>query len=130
MLAAHNRIRHELGLSPLGWSNQLAARAEDWARRLTEKNQFLHSPKSPYGENLFEITGGQSSPAGVVTEWASESKNYDYKLNRCSGTCGHYTQLVWRDTKELGCAVARGGNREVWVCEYSPPGNWVGRRPY
>jgi len=56
--------------------------------------------------------------------------NYNYKTNRCKGMCGHYTQIVWRDTKELGCGVARGGDREIWVCDYSPPGNYQGRLPY
>ena len=73
----------------------------------------MHRPKSPYGENLFEIDGGTASPAQVVRSWASESRDYDHSSNRCSGVCGHYTQVVWGDTKEVGCAVARGGGREV-----------------
>jgi len=44
--------------------------------------------------------------------------------------CGHYTQIVWRDTKQVGCGVARDNRREIWVCNYDPPGNWVGHRPY
>ena len=130
MLAAHNSIRHNLGLARLAWSEALAARAQEWAQNLLERNQFSHSAKSPFGENLFAITGARASPGDVVNEWAMESRNYDYRSNRCKGTCGHYTQIVWRDTKEVGCGVARGGRREVWVCEYNPPGNWIGKRPY
>jgi pathogenesis-related protein 1 len=44
--------------------------------------------------------------------------------------CGHYTQIVWRNTKAVGCAVGGKGAREVWVCDYDPPGNYVGQRPY
>jgi hypothetical protein len=44
--------------------------------------------------------------------------------------CGHYTQIVWRNTKSVGCAVARGKGVEVWVCNYDPPGNYAGQRPY
>ena len=62
--------------------------------------------------------------------WAAEARNYDYGSNKCSRVCGYYTQIVWGDAREVGCAVARGGGREVWVCEYDPPGNWVGKRPY
>jgi hypothetical protein len=43
----------------------------------------------------------------------SEAADYDYKTNRCRAGCGHYTQVIWRDTKELGCAVARRGSREL-----------------
>ena len=130
MLAAHNAVRARVGMPPLAWSDRLAARSQDWADTLLARRQFIHRPNSAYGENLFEITGATASPAQVVKVWAAESRNYDYTSNKCSGLCGHYTQIVWGDTKELGCAVARGGGREVWVCNYDPPGNWVGRRPY
>jgi pathogenesis-related protein 1 len=130
MLAAHNAVRARVGIPPLEWSDRLAARAQGWADSLLARKQFIHRPNSAYGENLFEITGAAASPAQVVDAWAAESRDYNYTSNQCSGVCGHYTQIVWGDTKEVGCAVARGGGREVWVCNYDPPGNWAGRRPY
>jgi uncharacterized protein YkwD len=130
MLAAHNAMRARVGVPPLAWSDRLAARAQQWADYLLARRLFMHHQRSTYGENLFDIAGATASPAQVVRAWASESRNYDYVSNRCSGVCGHYTQIVWGDTKEVGCAVAREGEREVWVCNYDPPGNWVGRRPY
>jgi pathogenesis-related protein 1 len=130
MLAVHNAVRTRVGMPGLAWSDRLAARSQDWAHTLLARKQFIHRPNSTYGENLFEITGATASPAQVVNAWATESRNYDYTSNRCSGVCGHYTQIVWGDTKEVGCAVARRRGREVWVCNYDPPGNWVGRRPY
>jgi pathogenesis-related protein 1 len=130
MLAAHNAVRATVKTPPLIWSEKLAATAQEWANTLIGKKQFLHRPKSKFGENLFEIEGAKSTPKQVVDRWASESSAYDYKTNRCHGVCGHYTQIIWRDTKEVGCAVARGGSREVWACEYNPPGNYVGHRPY
>ena len=130
MLASHNAVRARVQDAPLVWSDRLAARAQDWADTLLARRQFVHRPNSPYGENLFEITGASASPAQVVNAWAAESRNYDYYSNRCHGMCGHYTQIVWSDTKEVGCAVARGGGTEVWACNYDPAGNWAGRRPY
>ena len=130
MLAAHNAARARVGVAPLAWSDRLAARAQDWADTLVARGQFAHRPKSGYGENLFEITGATASAAQVVNAWASEARDYDYRSNRCRGVCGHYTQIVWSDTKEVGCAVARSRAREVWVCDYDPPGNWAGKRPY
>jgi len=130
MLAGHNAVRARVGMPPLAWSGRLAARSQDWADTLLARRQFIHRPNSTYGENLFEITGSTASPAQVVGAWAAESRSYDYLSNRCSGVCGHYTQIVWGGTKEVGCAVARGRGREVWVCDYDPPGNWAGRRPY
>jgi pathogenesis-related protein 1 len=130
MLAAHNAVRARVGVPPLAWSEQLAARAQEWANTLLARRQFGHRPHQAYGENLFEMDGAAASPAQVVNDWASEARDYDYKSNRCRGRCGHYTQIVWRDTKSVGCGVARGGGREVWVCDYDPAGNWAGERPY
>ena len=130
MLAAHNSVRARVGMAPLSWSDRLATRAQDWADNLMARKQFAHRPNSAYGENLFEVTGAYVSPSEVVNAWARESRDYDYRSNKCHGVCGHYTQIVWADTREVGCAVSRRGGREIWVCNYDPPGNWVGRRPY
>jgi pathogenesis-related protein 1 len=130
ILAVHNAVRQRVGMLPLAWSDRLATRSQDWADTLLARKEFVHRPNSTYGENLFESTGATASSAQVVNAWAAESRNYDYGANRCRGVCGHYTQIVWGDTKEVGCAVARGRGREVWVCDYYPPGNWVGKRPY
>ncbi|MBN1209800.1 MAG: hypothetical protein JXB05_33430 [Myxococcaceae bacterium] len=61
--------------------------------------------------------------AGVVQSWASEAASYDYGTNACAPgkQCGHYTQIVWRSTTQVGCATK--------LCNSSPPGNYVGQRP-
>ena len=130
MLSAHNSVRVGVKVPPLEWSEQLAGVAQKWANELINKHQFSHNMAVKYGENLFEITGATASAAQVVKAWDAESRYYNYASNSCSAKCGHYTQLVWRSTKRVGCAVARSGGREVWVCDYDPPGNWVGQRPY
>lgn len=130
MVLLHNAVRLRVGTAPLKWSEQLASVAQEWANGLMQNGQFVHSHNPKYGENLYEISGAPGTPAGVVKAWAEEVSDYDYGSNTCRGVCGHYTQVIWNDTKEVGCAVARGGGREVWVCEYAPPGNWVGRKPY
>jgi pathogenesis-related protein 1 len=68
-----------------------------------------------------------------VTVWSSEGTNYDYATNTCNGTCGHYTQIVWRATRKLGCAVADCPSltfRTSLVCDYGPGGNTGTERPY
>ena len=130
LLKAHNEVRARMKVPPLQWSDQLAGHARQWAEDLLARRQFFHRPDSPYGENLFQITGDSAAPAEVVGDWASESRNYDYRSNTCRGVCGHYTQIVWRDSRSVGCAVARRGGREIWVCNYDPPGNVLGERPY
>jgi pathogenesis-related protein 1 len=132
MLAAHNQIRTRVAVPPLAWSRELAAAAQQWAGELVAKGKFEHRPGHQYGENLYEVRGARATPAKVVAAWAAEAKDYDAARNVCraGAVCGHYTQLVWRKTRQVGCGVAHADDREVWVCNYSPPGNWVGQRPY
>jgi len=130
ILDAHNAVRIKLKLPLLEWSDGLAASSRKWANTLVAQDRFYINPDTPYGQNLFIVTGGSASPAAVVWNWASESRNYDYDSNTCTRNCGHYTQLVWKSTLRLGCAVARHKDKEIWVCEYDPPGNVSGRSPY
>jgi pathogenesis-related protein 1 len=132
MLQAHNAVRASVGQKPLIWSEKLAQAAQQWADQLIKDGTFHHRPRSPWGQNLYTVTGGEFVPEQIMKGWAAEAKDYDYAANHCKPEriCGHYTQIVWHDAHELGCALAKGGSREVWVCEYSPPGNYVGMRPY
>jgi len=130
MLAAHNSVRAQVGVPALVWSDRLASQALRWGQLLAAHRRFGHNPNSPYGENLFEIQGARATPAEVVGDWAGEAAHYDYRTGRCHGNCGHYTQVVWRSTREVGCAVTRSREVEIWVCEYDPPGNIIGRKPY
>jgi uncharacterized protein YkwD len=130
LLQPQNAVRAGVGEAPLQWSQQLAGAAQQWADYLIESGQFRHWPGDRYGENLYAITGGMATPGEVVAAWAGEARDYDLRSNACSGVCGHYTQIVWRSTRAVGCAVASGGARQVWVCEYDPPGNVVGYRPF
>jgi pathogenesis-related protein 1 len=145
MISAHNSVRISATPAPnpalptLTWSTDAAATAQAWADRC----QFQHNPNLHslnLGENIAAATPNGLTTAGVVQNWASESAYYNYGSNSCAGgqTCGHYTQIVWRNTTQLGCAMAKctqnspfgSGQWWFWVCDYSPPGNFVGQRPY
>lgn len=134
--AAHNRVRAGLGIAPLTWSPALAEYARQWAEKLQRRGCDLqHRPrKGPdaqrHGENLYGSTGHSPTAAEVVETWAAEVRDYDPRSNTCKGVCGHYTQVVWRKSQRLGCAMAACGETEVWVCNYDPPGNFLGERPY
>jgi pathogenesis-related protein 1 len=132
IVAAHNSVRSKVGVPPLAWSDELAQVAQNWANRLMASGAFEHSRTASYGENLLEVsgTGFSSRPSKVVSAWAAESASYQYQTNSCFGVCGHYTQIVWRETKSVGCGVAHGDKREIWVCNYAPYGNVIGEKPY
>jgi pathogenesis-related protein 1 len=116
MLDAHNAVRARVGVPPLIWSDRLATVAQDWANYLIATNAFSHRPNDQFGENPYMITGATASPANVVGMWADEAREFDIRSNTCSGMCGHYTQIVWRETRAVGCAVVANPYREVWVC--------------
>ena len=130
ILQTHNAVRAQVGVAPLIWSSQLAGFAQDWANHLAATHSFAHRPGNRYGENLYMISGALASPSDVVAAWAAEARGYNRGTNTCANVCGHYTQIVWRGTHAVGCAVASNGYQQVWVCEYDPPGNVVGYRPY
>jgi pathogenesis-related protein 1 len=147
MLAAHNKWRAAVGVSEkLSYSPELAASAQAWANKLKQGNQckMRHSAGEGYGENLYWASAlnwsdgrkelQKVSAKHVVDSWGSEQADYNYAKNSCAAgkMCGHYTQLVWRSTQKVGCAVAvcDDTQQQVWVCQYQPAGNWVGKKPY
>ena len=142
-LAAHNRWRKEVGSPPLKWSPALASTAQAWADHLKEANgcKMEHS-HSDLGENLHWASPKWSdgrvaeqvvTPSSVVDSWASERADYNPRTNSCArgAKCGHYTQMVWRNTTQVGCGKALCKDfSQVWVCNYAPAGNYVGQKPY
>lgn len=147
IVAAHNRWRAQVGVGALRYSPALAASAQAWADELKRSNQcrMRHSqPQGRYGENLFWASAlvwsdgrrelSKVTPAQAVDTWGGEKRDYDHGRNRCAPgkVCGHYTQMVWATSTTVGCAMAvcADSQEQVWVCQYQPAGNVVGRRPY
>ncbi len=147
IVAAHNKWRAEVGVQALSHSPKLAKSAQAWANHLKQSRNcaMQHSnTKGRYGENLFWASplmwsDGRKqlrkvSPAEVVDSWGSEKADYDLASNQCKAgaVCGHYTQIVGRDTLKVGggTATCSDSHEQGWVCHYSPAGNYVGETPY
>ena len=138
MLDSHNIYRSDLGINKLKWSDKLAKNSLLWAKVLKRKcsNNLKHSPKrysKGYGENLALYYNTIAKASDVVDYWASEKECFDFKTKKCMNNnfdCGHYTQVIWRNTKEVGCAVVECDGKQIWVCQYNPPGNYVGEETY
>ena len=141
-VAAHNAARAEVGVGPMTWDPALAVIADTWVRQcrdtqapigLVDHNAGRSATYPTYvGENIYG-SGGGASGVDAVRLWVGEKASYNYAANTCSGVCGHYTQVVWRDSLKVGCALYDCAGLQFGstvVCNYGPGGNVGGQRPY
>ncbi|CAI5986081.1 unnamed protein product [Closterium sp. NIES-64] len=137
----HNAARAAVGAIPLVWNATLATRAQAWATALTNSTYncgLSHGGNSGEGQNLSGASpSGWASDAAAVSWWVGEGDLYSYAVfsGGCStgnwADCGHYTQVIWNNTRTVGCAKAScGTSADVWACHYYPPGNYGGQLPY
>ncbi len=89
----------------------MCAYAQSWADRLAREDRFDHRADCPHGENLFCMWSSNKNvkvPGNApVDSWYSEEAKYAYGGSQGCMSCGHFTQVVWRDSKQLGIAKAR-----------------------
>ncbi len=150
VLLIHNQKRN-LHFSDvnLSYSLELEDAAEVYANTLAQSGNFEHDPNNHdngYGENLYAYSKNQ--PLGIddaMPHWYDEEAPlYNYEDGSCQEAyydngslikCGHYTQVVWQETQEVGCATAQYINGEmrggyIYVCKYKKAGNINGEKPY
>ena len=102
-----------------------ARRRSRWraANSLRDKGcKFGHSG-GRYGENLAAGTTGTLDGEAVTSMWYDEVADYVFPDGGFSMRTGHFTQVVWRETTQMGCAMSQCNGNDIWVCEYDPPGN-------
>ncbi|XVE73713.1 hypothetical protein DITRI_Ditri11bG0140700 [Diplodiscus trichospermus] len=131
-LDAHNKARAHLGEQLFVWDEKLATYARSWAKQRISDCKMIHS-YGPYGENIFWGGRDHWTPKDAVKAWVKEHKFYDRKTNAClpGKLCGHYTQIVWRDSVRVGCARVKCSNGGIFImCNYDPPGNYVNENPF
>jgi uncharacterized protein YkwD len=126
-LTSHNNFRKKHGANPLTLSRDLCKVSQAWANKIAAQGKMEHS-SSGFGENCYwgshEVTDGKDP----VEYWYAEVKDFNWsKIDHQKGT-GHFTQVIWKDSKELGIALARGKDGSSYVvANYSPAGNFLGQ---
>jgi hypothetical protein len=126
VLLEHNKCRYIHYSKPLIWSDSLAKEAQKWAEHLAESGCLIHSTSSEYGENVAyssEVLNGYD----LSQLWYDEIKHYSFVKPGFTTQTGHFTQMVWEGTKEMGVgmAIAPDGT-SYYVARYNPPGNKLG----
>ncbi|MGB3472401.1 MAG: CAP domain-containing protein [Erythrobacter sp.] len=134
-LDAHNQARADFGSGPLKWSDELSREARAWAQQLAREQRMRHASRDERngrGENLWMGTRGYFTPGQMIDGFVSEKQHFvPGRFPQVSRTgrwsdVGHYTQIVWPETREVGCALAPGAQYEILVCRYWPAGNRMG----
>lgn len=139
MLDAHNHERQRLGLPKLKWNRALEREAQQWGRELASRGRLEHADRrtrNSTGENLWMGSQGQWDVLVGLDMMIDEKKHYRHgNFPEISSTgkwadAAHYTQIVWRNTQEVGCSVVNDRGWDVLVCRYWPAGNVWGQKAY
>ncbi|KAL7741057.1 hypothetical protein ACLKA6_013490 [Drosophila palustris] len=125
VLDAHNFYRARHNAPPLRLDDDLSELATEWAQHLLATRRMEHREDSGYGENIYMAMGGDLDPKDAVKSWYDEIEDYDWSRPSFQMDTGHFTQVVWKGSKELGVGVAKRGNTMYVVCNYNPPGNYM-----
>lgn len=147
VLQSTNAIRTSHQAAAYKWDAALATSAGEYAAYLAKQKKcsLIHDRASSDGENLFASFAYPTAKTAclpAITSWAAEEKDYRFSAKRPFGDnwssgqgrqVGHFTQLVWRATRRMGCGRATGawtmvstgwhGQCNVVVCRYQPAGN-------
>lgn len=138
VLEAHNRERHNWKVPPLRWDDRLSADAAEFAGRLSNMGYLRHShpgerPQAQ-GENLWMGTKGAYSFHHMMKGFLDERRHYvaralpDISTTGRWQDVGHYSQIIWRTTTAVGCAISSNRDFDFLVCRYNPAGNVFGQR--
>ena len=128
-LETHNRYRRKHHAPPLTLNKDLCKIAQSYAEKLLKTNSFNHS-KNKYkgneiGENLFTCSGKVATGEMATTDWYNEIKLHNFK-KEFQQASGHFTQLIWKNTEEVGFGIATNGSQYFVVANYYPAGNVLG----
>ncbi|XP_052219904.1 Golgi-associated plant pathogenesis-related protein 1-like isoform X1 [Dreissena polymorpha] len=134
LIKAHNEYRAKHQASPLKHAQDLSDYAQNWANHLIATNSFEHSNCDRKGQRLGENIASKwsSSPTDYTGQeptdaWYSEIAKYDFNEASFKHGTGHFTQVVWKGSQEIGAARATDGKGKwIAVASYRPAGNMMG----
>ena len=135
LLQEHNKYRYIHNVKKLTLDNKIINAATVYAESLAsnsipyylEPSGIYYNENEKYGENLFQCNKKSCKMDNislVTTIWYNESLNYDFSLNEGNKETNNFTQMVWKDTKKMGCGIGvRNDESYKIVCFYYPRGN-------
>merc|ERR1719401_1654494 len=130
-ITMHNLYRCMHGVEPLTWSDAMTADAERYIRGMTTMEHSdsynIRPPAGPAGENL-AWSSGFLAAGSAVTMWYEEVNDCatgdpESFTDGCARgkpgrAVGHFTAMIWKGAKELGCAFSNSDGPTVIICRY------------
>ena len=126
MLDGQNAARAAAGVAPLEWNDALAADALSYAQQMARTGRFAHADQPQglgrEGENLWTGTREAYRYREMVDDWIAEKRYFRNGVTPDFSTTGdyedvaHYTQIIWRKTRAVGCALASNASADYLVC--------------
>lgn len=134
-LTLQNFERAEVGVPSLRWNPMLAEHAQSYANELAHTGELTHAPREGRGierENLSKGLMGWG-PRQMLNNWVAEKSDFmpgtfpNVSRTGDWSRVGHYSQMIWPTTTDVGCGSATGSGFQWLVCRYSPGGNKDGQ---
>ncbi len=127
----HNKKRLIHGVNQLILSKRLCSSAQKWAKYLSKQDIIENSSKQidnkHIGESILMFSGKDLSGKELIDIWYNEKENYNFNNPLIDYTNEHFTQMIWRDTKEFGLGVSKSNTGNTYiVANYLPAGNIEG----
>lgn len=131
VLDVNNLYRWALNLDSVSYNYSLEKEAKEWALVLAEKDRLIHAiSRNKHGENLAKASY-VFSVVDATNMWGIERLDYNHFTRHKKNVVGHYTQMVWQGTSEIGCALAKNEKGNYFsVCRYNPHGNIIRKYPF
>lgn len=133
---AHNNLRAMHGAPPLTFADDLNEYSQKWADDIAKRDQMEHSNCTlpgggRVGENIYMCWSSDPNATcnakDACQSWYDEIKDYNYNKSGFSMKTGHFTQVVWKESRELGIAFAKSPKGSIYVvANYRPAGNMQG----
>ena len=132
-LRLHNDARRSFGVAPVAWSEALADEARAYARTMAATGTYGHDRtpgrRQRMGETLWRGSRGVFSYETMIGVMVDEGRLFRpgifpaVSATRNWADVGHFTQIVWPATTEIGCGLASSAGSDYLVCRYAPTGN-------
>lgn len=107
--------------------------AREWAEQIAKDGKMTHRPDCMYGENIFMMWSSDPSALPTAREvckkWYDEINDYNFTLESRTLKAGHFTQMIWKESTNMGIAIAKGkhSGKTYVVANYNPKGNFIGK---